>query len=276
MRHVLLWLAIALFATQAAAEGVHFPSATTPPSPLQQRLAHERGQAIEREPGVELSGELYRPAGDGPFPAVVMLHGCNGRLPRAVEDAEGARFTALGYALLTVDSFGPRGVKERCRAEDGPPVDRVVDAYGALLYLARLPFIDADRIAVLGYSQGAIVALSAVELNGIETLFDHRFRAAVAYYPYCSNALAASAPTLILIGELDDWTPAEACRRDMARRSGEGEPVKLVVYPAAYHAFNFQFAKPIVYLGHHLESNEPATRAAWAETVAALRAAFGR
>src|SRR5262245_12148599 len=114
MRQVLLWLALALLATTAAAEPVRFPSATTPPTPLQQRLARERGEAIERQPAVDLSGELYRPSGNGPFPAVVMLHGCNGRLQRAIEDAEGARFTALGYALLTVDSFGPRGVKQRC------------------------------------------------------------------------------------------------------------------------------------------------------------------
>src|SRR5262245_6488467 len=43
MRHVLLCLAIALIATQAAAESVYFASATTPPTPLQQRLARERG-----------------------------------------------------------------------------------------------------------------------------------------------------------------------------------------------------------------------------------------
>ncbi len=62
----------------------------------------------------------------------------------------------------------------------------------------------------------------------------------------------------------------------MARRTGEGAPVKLVVYRDAYHAFNFQRARPIEFLGHHLEHNEAATTAAWAETVAALREAFGR
>jgi poly(3-hydroxybutyrate) depolymerase len=100
MRQVLLWLVIALLATPAMAEPVHFPSATTPPTPLQQRLARERSQAIEQQPSVKLSGKLYRPPGDGPFPAVVMLHGCDGRLPRAVEDAAGARFTALWCAVL--------------------------------------------------------------------------------------------------------------------------------------------------------------------------------
>ena len=69
-----------------------------------------------------------------------------------------------------------------------------MDAYGALLYLAEQRFVDADRIAVVGYSQGAMVALSAVELNGIGTLFDRHFRAAIAYYPVCGD-IAVVAPT---------------------------------------------------------------------------------
>ncbi|MDP1961455.1 MAG: hydrolase, partial [Reyranella sp.] len=84
----------------AAAETVRFPSATTPPTPLQQRLAQERGQPVPVSPGTELTGELYRPAGDGMFPAVVMLHGCAGRPSREREDASGAYFASLGYALL--------------------------------------------------------------------------------------------------------------------------------------------------------------------------------
>jgi dienelactone hydrolase len=269
-------LAMLLFLSPTAiAETVHFRSATTPPTPLQQRLARERGEAVIQEQGTVLSGSLYRPAGDGPFPAVVLLHGCSGRSSPAYEDAEGARFTALGYVLLIVDSFGPRGVTHRCLSDMGPPVDRVMDAYGGLLYLAAQPFVDPDRIAVIGYSQGAIVALSAVELGGIGTLFDRHFRAAVAYYPWC-GALRVSAPTLILIGELDDWTPARACRYSMEHHSGDGAPVRLVVYPGAYHAFNFPRRQPTTAFGHHIEYDEPAASAAWSETKAALAQAFGR
>lgn len=180
-------------ALPAAAETVRFQSATTPPSPLRQRLAQERGQPIAPQASVELTGELYRPAGAGPFPAVVQLHGCDGRGSRESEDAAGARLTALGYTLLIVDSFGPRGVKERCGANNWTdPVDRVADAYGALDWLARQPFIDPGRIALLGYSQGAIVALSAVSSGGEEVLYDRHFRAVVAYYPYCGLTAARS------------------------------------------------------------------------------------
>src|SRR5471030_422071 len=90
-------IAVALLATPllflpASAETVHFPSATTPPTPLQQRLFQERGQPIASQPSTEIVGELYRPEGAGPFPAVVLLHGCAGRSSKEREDATGARF----------------------------------------------------------------------------------------------------------------------------------------------------------------------------------------
>jgi dienelactone hydrolase len=272
-----LVLLLLLLVSPSFAETVHFPSATTPPTPLQQRLA-ERGIPIVPQATTELAGELHRPAGASPFPAVVALHG--GRGPRDYEDALAARFVALGYVLLIVDSFGPRGIVERCTAASfKEDVDRVMDAYGGLLYLARQPFVDAERIAVVGYSQGAMVALSAVSMGGVETLFDRHFRTAIAYYPGCwSETGAVSIPTLVLIGALDDWTPARDCEAMMARRSGEGAPLRLVVYPGAYHSFNARSLRdrPREAFGHHVEYNEAADLAAWDEMVAALRQAFGR
>ncbi|CAN5758102.1 dienelactone hydrolase family protein [soil metagenome] len=278
-RLAVAWVALALPLSPAVCETVHFRSAATPPTPLQQRLAKERGQSIAEQPTVELAGELYRPAGDGPFPAVVSLHGCDGRASKKSEDAKSARFVELGYAVLIVDSFGPRGIKERCTGA-GPAIDRVMDAYGGLLFLAVLPFIDPERIAVVGYSQGAMVALSAIARDGVETLFDRRFVAAVAYYPLCADrAGAVVVPTLILIGELDDWTPAKDCREMMARRSGEGASLRLLVYPDAYLAFDaigLRGRPAISAHGHHIEYNEAADSAAWTAAVETLQQAFGR
>ena len=63
----------------------------------------------------------------------------------------------------------------------------------------------------------------------------------MAYYPSCGVATEQlTIPTIILIGELDDWTPAKDCERWMERRAGKGAPVKLVIYPGAYHAFDAQ------------------------------------
>ena len=269
-------LATLLFSTSVAAESVTFRSATWPPTPLQQRLAKTADQTIAEQASSKIGGELYLPPGNGPFPAVVLMPPCDGRLPQRLERADGDRYTALGYALLAVDSFGPRGFSDGCSGV-GSSVDLVMDAYGALLYLAELPVIDPERIAIVGYSQGGYVALTAVAFDGPERLFDRQFRAAVAYYPFCQRqeAAAVAVPTLILTGERDDWNFARDCRDMVARRRDFSAPMRLVVYPDAHHSFNVKLPPRSSY-GHHLEYDEAADREAWSETVAALRAVFGR
>jgi dienelactone hydrolase len=263
-----------LFLSPAAAETVRFRSATWPPTPLQLRLAKAPGQTIAEQASIELTGEVHRPPGDGPFPAVVLLHPCSGRLPPRLERIDAARYTDLGYVLLAIDSLGARGIGDGCTG-GGASIDMVMDAYGALLHLATLPFVDADRIALVGYAFGGSVALSAVAFDGPERLFDRQFSTAVAYYPSCPERAAVGVPTIVLIGERDEWAPVRACREMMARRSGLGAPLRLVVYPEAHHAFNLPLAPRRSY-GHRLEYSEAADRAAWNETVTALRQAFGR
>ena len=131
-----------------------------------------------------------------------------------------------------------RGIADGGCTGGGASVDGVMDAYGALTHLASLPSIDPERIAIVGYAFGANVALSAVEFDGPERLFDRQFAAAVAYYPFCPEKIAVSVPTLILGGALDEWAPVSACRRMMARQNGLGAAMRLIVYPDAHHAFN--------------------------------------
>jgi dienelactone hydrolase len=69
-------------------------------------------------------------------------------------------------------------------------------------------------------------------------------------------------PTLILIGDKDDWTLASRCRNMMARRNGKGAPVTLIVYSGATHAFNGPLPPP-QYLGHHFAYDPQATADAW-------------
>lgn len=84
----------------------------------------------------QLSAELFKPKGEGPFPAVLMLHGCSGIAPFADRYRQwGEDFRHWGYAALMLDSFSPRGLKN-CRSSTGGTVqERVKDAYMALRYL---------------------------------------------------------------------------------------------------------------------------------------------
>lgn len=125
----------------AAAEVVHFP-------------------LVKGEP-LNLVGHVRRPAGRGPFPAVVLLHGCAGDW-RGMDSRWGARLVEWGYVALSIDSYGPRGVQDRCQYPTTDPPNHVLDAYGALDYLAAQPFVIPDRVVVMGVSGGARIALQDV------------------------------------------------------------------------------------------------------------------
>lgn len=211
-----------------------------------------------------LQGYLRRTNGTRPSPAIVLLHGCAGDWGR-LDQRWGKQISAWGYVTLTVDSFGPRGIKQAC---GGMPVDLAFDAYRALNFLVQQPFVDASRVAAMGFSLGGWLALTSVERGIVEQISPNKFRAAIAFYPPCLGFKDnMTVPTLILIGERDDWTPAGECRnmvdgRDdwgISRRKGDGIPVRLVVYPDAFHGFDVSSLQtPIQYRGHHLEFNQAA------------------
>ena len=158
-----------------------------------------------------LQGLLRRPVGAGPFPAVVLLHSCNGNWKK-LDERWGRQIAPWGYVTLTVDSFGPRGIHNTCG--NGSPAEMAFDAYRALDFLVRQHAVDPDRVAVLGFSQGGWLALSSVERGVVEHSSSNKFRAAAAFYPTCRAVRGnLTVPALIMVGELDDWTPAEDCRQ---------------------------------------------------------------
>ena len=155
-----------------------------------------------------LQGYLRLPDGPGPSPAVVLLHGCGGGW-RGIDERWGKLLAEWGYVTLTVDRFGTRGITNACTG--GLPPQTLYDAYRALNFLVGQSSVDPDRVAVVGFSQGALLALLSVERGQIERSAKEKFRAAIGFYPPCLGLKGnMTVPTLILIGELDDWTPAKS------------------------------------------------------------------
>lgn len=251
---------------------VQFDSAPVKPSPFLERKAKEAGQTIPVAAPTPLQGYLTVPPGKGPFPAVVLLHGCAG-LHQALREQWPQRLASWGYAALVVDSFTTRGIKNTC---DHLLPDRVYDAYGALDFLSKNSVVDPDRIALMGFSAGGIATLDAEHLGGAERLFDRNFRAAVAYYPLCPETGDMAIPTLILSGELDDFTPVDRCRKMMAHRTGDGGSVQLITYPEAWHSFDVEKLKPGVYFGHRQEFNQAAAEKSFNDVHGFLRQTLGR
>lgn len=212
-------------------------------------------------------GSIILPEGKPPFPAVMVLHGCNGVSQNTRVWAR--RIATWGYAALIVDSFSARGLHQVCdgsRALPGP--ERAKDVFAAASYLRSRPDIDGGRIAVLGYSHGGWTALNTAAEKRVTEAGQPPFRAIVALYPFCPLKVSPSLVTdvQILIGDADDWAKASNCRTFVDKYSANApHRPSLVVYPGAQHSFDSQ--QPTrVYYGHELAYDPKATADAVART----------
>lgn len=192
-------------------------------------------------------------------PLVIGLHGCAGaygagglqqRRLAAIWRQDAAWLGAEGIDLLVLDSFGSRGVPSICEIPLAQrPVteqDRAADLAAALRWIAErgnpaTASWDPQRIAVLGRSHGAQSVLAALHADLPEMRqLPIQLRAAIALYPGCRRqaqdpSFQPTAPLLLLVGALDDWTSPEPCVR-LAQQ--HPNTIRLVQYDGAYHAFD--------------------------------------
>jgi dienelactone hydrolase len=243
----------------------------------------------------QIRTEVMKPAGNGPFPAVVIMHDCSGLGPRSSGSPMrwARQLVDNGYVIAIPDSFSTRGFPNGVCTDPAPgrrdvgPDQRVADAYAALAHLRTLPYVDGSRIAIMGGSHGGSTTLASVaapqsEGEPLAQEKQHGFRAAVAFYPGCAAPYGSwrtvrqgvgtastlrnvgvykpVAPLLILIGEEDDWTPAEPCRRMVEISRREGYPASIKVYPGAHHAFDSN--APVRYNPARINANSPTGRGA--------------
>lgn len=208
------------------------------------RKMRERGEEPKPTPGDRIEGYLAKPKGDGPFPAVVVLPDCIGLTP-FIRQTLTARLASWGYVALVVDSWTTRHAQAGCflNGQEPPGVDRVADAYGALFYLARMPFVRRDEVGLLGYATGSVFVLTLSEPQSQSSVVNEQnlgFKAGVAYYPECSalgQVQKAAFPLLILVGQDDQRTRAQACK-EIARPASEGGTfIGVQVYPGVKHGF---------------------------------------
>jgi dienelactone hydrolase len=196
---------------------------------------------------INVPGELYLPKNaPAPMPAVILVHGSGGLGFEGdhIRDWAG-RLNGWGVAALVIDTYGPRGITETVSDQQRISIfAQIADAYAALKALAADPRIDRNRIAIMGFSRGAIVTMD----TAMETLRQGfgsgnlRFAAHVALYSGCNIAFADhatdKAPILFLHGEEDDFTPMAPCKEYAKWLQSMGNPVTFVSYPGAHHGFD--------------------------------------
>ena len=118
-----------------------------------------------RSDDLTVSGVLIRPKGPGPFPGIVLNHGyiepsiyVTGQGLAREQDA----LARAGFVVLHTDYRG------HAASDPVPPVDRETrlgytrDAVNAVEALKKLPYVDDERLAMLGRSMGGGVTMNAL------------------------------------------------------------------------------------------------------------------
>lgn len=127
---------------------------------------------------LDLKGFIWKPSGEGPFPALLWNHGSE-KLPGSA-DRVASYFVGKGYVFFVphrrgqgrspgpyiMDELNQAGSRdERRRAAIDLHERHFEDQLAALQYLQALPDVDTNRVGVMGCSFGGIQTMLALERN---------------------------------------------------------------------------------------------------------------
>ena len=209
--------------------------------------------AVEFNPDGKPEMAIYKPAGDGPFPAVVVHHTCGG-LTTDIRTWAGT-LLARGYVVMVLDNYTQRGYNTHvCIPVREMNIFRATkDAYQALVHLKTFAFVDKTRIAHAGYSWGATVGALLVSNQVAKSIWPagDRFDAVASFYPLCyfggTPQIQITAdylredtdkPLLVLMGEDDNETPPPLCLTRLEKLKEKSAPVEWHLYPATTHCWD--------------------------------------
>jgi carboxymethylenebutenolidase len=149
-----------------------------------------REEALTYRAGKEaVKAVRYVPAGKGPFPAVMVIHGDRG--PTGWVKQQARRLAEKGYVALAVDLYRgelPKTIEDAHILERALPEEQVLaNLKAAVDLLTASGEVRKDRIGVLGWDMGGGYALDAARK-------DRRLRAVVVCYGRLTTDAAELAP----------------------------------------------------------------------------------
>jgi dienelactone hydrolase len=202
---------------------------------------------------VIIGGELRFPRGiTEKFSTVILIHGSGGI--SAATDRWAQELNSVGVAAFILDSFTGRGIVNT--NTDQSQLDSIAmmhDAFAALGKLAAHPRIDPTRIAVMGFSKGAVAAIysSNERFRAAYGPGNAEFAAHIGLYTPCNvtykqDNKVGSKPIRFFHGIADDYVSIEPCRSYVQRLKEVGADVTITEYPDAHHAYdNFTLASSV-------------------------------
>ena len=191
-----------------------------------------------------LAGELRIAKPTGPQPVVMLMHGSGGVGPNVgmwVYD-----LNAMGISTFVLDGFTGRGLTTT--ATNQALLGRlnfILDIYRALELLSKHPRVNAQQIALMGFSRGgqAVLYASLKRFHGMWNKSGVDFAAYLPFYPDCSTTYiddtnVSASPIHIFGGTIDDYNPIARCKEYAARLKVAGHEIAITEYPHAPHAFD--------------------------------------
>lgn len=203
---------------------------------------------------------VIKPAGPGPFPVALQMHGCAGSQPFQMSYAEAA--AKAGVAVVVVDSFKPRGMSRLdgslfvCTGTVLRGAQRAGDLYAMLHWLRSQPWADADRVVAAGWSHGGWTIMDgfaqgsgAARMTGLSDADPALLKAVKGVflvYPYASFPSLTSArgwqgqtpKVFAVLGGRDAVVGTNGPLRALNRLTADGLAVDVLTFPDATHAFD--------------------------------------
>jgi len=197
-------------------------------APITSSIAFPSGSA-------QLNGYLAQPDGNGPFPALVLIHEAYG-LNENMRDIA-SRFAEQGYVALAVDLFTGRN-RMICMARvfygmifNSAEHFGIDDLKSALTYLTAQSGVDSQHLGAVGYCMGGSLAVAWA-------CTDKRLRVIAPYYgvnPRPDDMLTRLCP---VVGSYpgNDFTTKAGQKLEIVLER-ENIPHDIKSYPGAGHSF---------------------------------------
>ncbi|HHS94620.1 MAG TPA: dienelactone hydrolase [Rhodobacterales bacterium] len=208
----------------------------------------ERDLAYENpDDGTQVPAKLYRPEGEGRYPGVLFIHGRRGLDPLVQRLAK--RIAARGFVVLAPDLYEARFIEPFPLAHD-PATEG--DAAAAVDVLLAQPEVSSAKICLVSHTRGGFYSLRVAVDRGRQ---DDAVACYVSFYPHWQDPNAPepeqvyryhadvdrlAIPTLIFIGEYEQYQRRREIETGVEYMKRAGRDVRLIIYPGVGRGFDFR------------------------------------
>ena len=195
------------------------------------------GKPVSYNSGDEtVTGILYTPQGEGPFPALVVIHEWWGLNDWVKEQA--SKLAGQGYVALAIDLYRGKVATTPDEAHQimrGVPSDRANrDLLAASAYLRSLKNVDPARVGSIGWCMGGGYSLDLASA-------DPKLKVAVINYGHLASDDATlkkiNAAILGIFGGQDKGIAPADVNKFESQMKALGKTVDIHIFPDAGHAF---------------------------------------